>query len=136
MEIYINFTSIHKSLYMRKFYLLVLITIVLISCRNTNSNKEKQHKISKPAHSQNKINRERIEGRWGPLKDTGASFYIDKREIFYYDATAYTKYSLLNNTIKIDNGYEGQLKMIGNDTLIMIGVSEYKGSIDTFHRCN
>src|ERR1700761_8064596 len=114
MEIYTNFTSIPKSLYMRKFYLLVLIMSVLVSCRNTNSNKEKPHKIHKPTLSQNKITRERIEGRWGPLKDTEASFYIDKREIFYYDATAYSKYLLLNNTIKIDNGYEGQLKMIGN----------------------
>ena len=121
---------------MRKFYLLLLITSVLVSCRNTNSNNEKRRKIYKPTLSPNKITRERIEGRWGPLKDTEASFYIDKREIFYYDATAYSKYSLLNNTIKIDNGYDGRLKLIGNDTLIMIGMGQYKGSIDTFHRCN
>lgn len=79
-----------------------------------------------------------LNGRWCPLKNKEASFSIEGSEIFYYDATASYKISVENGKIHIyfdDYKYDGNIRLIGKDTLIMAGIDKFKGHLDTLYRC-
>ncbi|MEO6633664.1 MAG: hypothetical protein ABIN13_18125 [Mucilaginibacter sp.] len=124
---------------MSKNTLFLFLSISLLACNNIKQpNKTTDSTLISKRLSTKQINNS-LEGKWCALGDTTSSFSIKKNEIYYYDALEFHKFSLVNDLIKIkfdDYDYDGQIKLIGKDTLLMIGKGKFEGDIDTLLKCS
>ena len=134
----LTITMIIKTI--KPYLIAVAACSALFACHTAN--KDNAYVLAKPpvVYADSVKNLDRVmPGDWSRLGDTTLLFSIAPDSIYYARANASYAYNLKRDsmTIKFDDEmYHARVKMLSKDTMVMIGLGNDKGNIDSVYRNN